>query len=83
MYQAILVKYLGPTDYRGSRWKATAAAGSITLGYDHALNTTDNAATAARALCDKFQWDGAALQGGQLASGDYVFTVSYPVTEGS
>ena len=39
MFQAIQVKYLGPTNYRGSRYKAIAAAGSVTVGADNALST--------------------------------------------
>ena len=37
--QAIETRYLGPTNTRGSRIKATAAAGSITIHYDDALLT--------------------------------------------
>jgi hypothetical protein len=79
--QAIEVKYFGPTNYKGSRWKATAAAGSVTVGYDYALNSTDNALAAAQALVDKFEWGGVVLHGGQLANGNYVFTVSNPALE--
>ena len=77
MYQAIEVKYLGPTNHRGSRYKATAAAGNITVDYDYGLNTEDNAKRAAVALVEKFEWTGAKLHGGCLANGNYVFTVSY------
>ena len=34
--QAIVTKYLGPTKSRGSRVKATASAGSITLAWNDA-----------------------------------------------
>ena len=78
MYQAIVVKYLGPTNYRGSRYKATASAGSVTLSYDYALNPTENALVAAQALADKYEWDGAQLHCGGLPDGNWVFTVSYP-----
>ena len=36
--QAIETKYFGPSNVKGSRIKATAQAGSVTVGYDHALN---------------------------------------------
>jgi hypothetical protein len=36
-YQAIVTKYIGPTNTRGSRIKARAAAGSITLSRDDSL----------------------------------------------
>jgi hypothetical protein len=34
MRQAIVTRYLGATDYRGARVKATAYAGSVTLPWD-------------------------------------------------
>ena len=58
IYQAIITKYIGPTNIRGSRIKATADAGSITLSYDDALNSQANHNRAARALAVKFGWVG-------------------------
>ena len=55
--QAIITKYIGPTDLRGSRVKATAEAGSITLAWDDALNSEENHVAAARALAGKYGWD--------------------------
>ncbi len=45
-------KYLGPTDTRGSRVKATHATTrkSVTVAWDYALDGIDNHARAARAL---------------------------------
>ena len=57
MYQAIETKYLGPTDHRGSRVRAKCQAGSVTLSWDHALDTVANHAAAARALIRKLGWD--------------------------
>ena len=57
MRQAIITKYLGPTNFRGSRVKATAQAGSITLSWDDALGVDENHLRAALALCKKFGWD--------------------------
>ena len=51
--QAIEVKFLGPTNYRGARYKARAEAGTVTLDCDYAKNPEDNAAAAARALAEK------------------------------
>lgn len=76
MFQAIQVKYLGPTNYLGSRYKATAAAGSITVGVDDALSIESNVIAAAQALCDKFGWVGGMVYG-QLADGSYVFVQLY------
>lgn len=71
--QAITVKYLCPTNSRGSRWKATCAAGSITVPYDYAVSMgEDNAKLAAVELCKKLGWTWDML-GGQVANGDYVF----------
>lgn len=72
MHQAIQVKYLGPTNYLGSRYKATAAAGSITIGADSALTIVGNHVAAANALCDKFGWPKDMVYG-RLADGSYVF----------
>lgn len=71
MFQAIQVKYLGPTNYRGSRYKATAAAGSVTVPADDAKNVEGNVIAAAQALRDKFGWVGGMVYG-QLADGSYV-----------
>lgn len=54
--QAIETKFLGPTDHRGPRVKATAAAGSVTVEWDHALGPVDNHAAAARKLATDLGW---------------------------
>jgi hypothetical protein len=64
MFQAIVTHYIGPTNYRGSRVKATCAAGSITLGWDHSLNSEQNHDAAAKALANKFDWVGEWHSGG-------------------
>ena len=74
MFHAIQVKYLGPTNYRGSRYKATAATGSVTVGADNALSTEGNVIKAAQALCDKFGWSKDMVHG-QLADGSYAFVM--------
>lgn len=74
MFQAIQVKYLGPTSYRGSRYKATAAAGSVTVSADDAKNVEGNVIAAAQALCDKFGWSKDMVYG-QLADGSYAFVM--------
>jgi hypothetical protein len=67
MFQAIVTKFIGPTNFRGSRVKATAAAGSVTLNWDHALNSEANHAAAAKALAEKYEWRGE-WHGGGLPS---------------
>ncbi len=54
--QAIVTKYLGPTNYRSGRVKAQCDAGTITLLWDHEQNVEPNHVRAARALCEKLGW---------------------------
>jgi hypothetical protein len=61
--KAIKTKYLGPTDTKGSRVKATCDAGSVVIGYDSALSTEDNHRNAKNLLCDKFGWGNVAVFG--------------------
>lgn len=68
--QAIVTKYHGPTNTRGSRISATAAAGRIFIPYDHALSIQENHAAAARAYATKWGWHSRYV-GGVMASGDY------------
>lgn len=77
--QAIITKYLSATNNRGSRIKATCAAGSATIGYPHELSGMDCHAKAAYALIAKLHWD-YKLMGGQLPSGDYAFVLVDPVS---
>lgn len=75
MRQAIMTKYLGPTNTMGARVRATAGAGSVTVAWDHGLSVEKNHDRAAKALAKKFGWTGR-LEGGGLPSGDgnvYVF----------
>lgn len=63
---AIVTTYIGPTNFRGSRVKATAPdtahdgqrAFSVTLSWDDALNPEQNHDAAASALALKYQWSG-------------------------
>lgn len=48
----VFTRYLGPTQHRGARVKATAPSGrSITVAWDYALDVAHNHEAAARALC--------------------------------
>lgn len=75
MRQAIETKYLGPTNYRGSRVKASAQAGSVTIGWDDALDTDSNHEKAALALCRKLGWRGAILGGGNAKGNGNVYVM--------
>ena len=62
--KAIMTKYLGPTDRRGSRIKATDSDGNnLVQGYDSALNSDDNHKAAAKALRDKMGCKGRMIGG--------------------
>jgi len=88
IYQAIETRYLGPTNTKGGRIKAECWGGSVTIPYDHALNTDENHYRAAMALAAKCahhaeQFGGTSVwttgtwtQGGNAKGTGYVFTVS-------
>jgi hypothetical protein len=67
MRQAIETRYMGPTNYLGSRIKAKADAGSMVYDWDYGLNTQENHLKAAKALQEEFNWSGE-LSGGSLPS---------------
>lgn len=68
--QAITVKFLGHTNKRPSRLKATAAAKSLTVSYGY---TGENEyREVAEALMAKLGWEGDLYQG-CLPNGDRVF----------
>lgn len=69
--QAIVTRYHGPGNVRGSRVSATAQAGRIYVDWDDALNQDDNHEIAARLFAQKFNWAGK-LAHGVLPSGDHV-----------
>lgn len=74
MRQGITTKYLGPTNFRGSRIKATArkanpSAGwremSLTIPYDYSGNSDSRHTKAAKALATKLGWSGLWVGGGK------------------
>jgi len=60
VFRAILTKYFGPGNTRGSRIKAIAGDGgpSVTLSYASRLSSEENHAAACKALVDKLNWGG-------------------------
>ena len=63
--QAIVTKYLGATNTKPSRIKATSASGlSVTISYPHELTSDDAHKRAALALCQKYNWPNELLGGG-------------------
>jgi len=77
--QTITTKYLGATNTKGARMKATHTGGytSITEGYDWALNNEDNHMVVAHMLAQKLKWD-ATYIGGHTKEG-MVFVDAQPV----
>lgn len=73
MRQAIETKWLGPTNYRGARVKASAQAGSITLPWDHTKDVADNHIAAAQALAAKYGWEGSYVGGAKADDTGYAF----------
>jgi hypothetical protein len=67
--QAIITRYLGPTNFRGGRVKATCQAKSKTLEWDHALNPTQNHIAAAKAIATELGWNYGKWTGGELPDG--------------
>jgi len=82
--QAIQTRYLGPTNTRGARIKAWAAAGSVTISYPYELSGQAVHRKAAEELVNKLGWNDAyygGLLGGQLESGDYAFVFNSKLSE--
>lgn len=58
--KAIRTRFFGASNVKGSRVRASDGDGnSVTLGYDHSLNSDQMREKAARALCEKMGWKGA------------------------
>ena len=77
--QAIVTKFHGPTDSRGSRVSAKAQAGRKFYAWDYALDSEQNHDAAAKAYADSLGWlaNGYRLVGGGLPDGTgncYVLT---------
>lgn len=86
--QAIITKYVPPTNHKPGRVKATCERGSLTVSWDHGLEIGDNHRAACDALCAKFDMEDFQKYGarelltlswsrpkasGQIPSGEYVF----------
>jgi len=58
--QTITTKYLGPTDYKGSRFKATHSGGftSVTMSMDYGMEHAGNHTRVASMLAEKLNWEG-------------------------
>lgn len=55
--QSVSTRFLGPTNFRGSRYKATTSGGmTLTVEADHRLGSEENHYRAARLLIEKLEW---------------------------
>ena len=70
--QAITTKYLGPTNTKGRRIKASCEAGSITVYYDYEFSVSENHDSACKALLAKLEWNGTYIGGGYANGYIYV-----------
>lgn len=62
--KAIITKYHGPTNAKGSRVSASDDdRHRVILSWDHALNALENHQAAAKALCTKLNWHGELVTG--------------------
>lgn len=67
MRQAIVTKYLGPTNHRGARIVAKAQAGRLAVPWEDAWDVDANHAYAARMLAERYGWtEHSTLAGGAL-----------------
>ena len=64
MRQAIITKYLGPTNTRGARVVAKCQAGYIIMSWYCDLDVDENHNVAAKALATKLGWVGRWVGGG-------------------
>lgn len=71
MRQAIITKYLGPTNHRGARVHATCNAVSITVPWDHSKDIQENHLIAGQMLQEKLGWSKRnRLVGGSMPNND-------------
>lgn len=71
MQQAIIIKFLGATNTKGTRLKVTSYGCSITVPLDFGAGQEQRIRQAVDALLNKFEWSGEYIIG-VLPSGDYV-----------
>lgn len=70
---AIETHYLGPTNTKGSRYKAVAGTNQITVSAEYSLTCEANHRRAAEALCNKLNWSGGLIAGSTNKGYVFVF----------
>ena len=71
MKRAILIKFLGATNTKGTRIKASVVSSSVTVPLDYGAGQEQRIRQAVDSLLDKLEWSGEYIIG-VLPSGDYV-----------
>jgi len=74
LFLAVTTKYLGPTDNRGSRIKATFGSENLIIPYHSNLNPAEAHQEAAYALLNYLKITFSELKGGEIKDG-YAFIV--------
>jgi len=73
--KAIKTKFIGPSNVKGSRIRASEPDGkSVTISYSHELNGDENHLAAAQALCKRMNWSGLLVTGWLGGCFVHVFT---------
>jgi len=70
---AIVTRYHGPTNTKGTRYSASVQGYKVYVDIDHALDEEENHRQAAVKLCKKIGWDEDRFFGGSMASGDWAW----------
>lgn len=86
MRQAIVTRYAGPTDHRGSRVVVKSQAGRKVYPWAHEHDVEENHRIAARQYAKQMKWWGPRVRmyGGALPDGTgYAFVLVEPGTEGT
>ncbi len=72
--QSIITRYLGPTNHRGARIRATTASGqALTVQINHSYSDGRCHAEAALELCKRLEWSGELVSGGTREGYVFVF----------
>ena len=74
--QAIETKYLGPTNTKGARIKASAEAGHVTVSFEYSTSTGGAHDLALIALVTKLGWWGVWARGGKADGTGNVYVFS-------
>lgn len=67
----IKTKYLGPTNFKGARIKASCGTRSKTIPFDYSVSASERHEQAARLLAAELGWK--AMVGDESPKGGYVF----------